>query len=125
MIGAMLLLPYAFNIVMLAPACVSLLLRDNRDGVIALQGKVRDEPSLRLLAGSVCAALVLCSGLGLFVPRIFVPVLMLEFIAASIYLVACLLPGLVRYGWQSIPQGVTIGCATVAIAWPWFIWHAI
>jgi hypothetical protein len=118
-------LPYMLNLAFLLPMCWSLFVRDNRAGVHLFDGKVGDHSALRLLAGSFWAGLLACSLLGVFVPRLFLPVLMVQFVHAAVFVIVWLAPAAWAGGWHAVPFGLTWRLLGVVVIWPWFIWEGI
>jgi hypothetical protein len=64
---------------------------------------------------------MLLSLLGLWEPVRLSPVLALQVIYKSLWLLVYALPLIMRREWQRIPWGITILFVAIVIIWPWLI----
>ena len=124
MIDTLLRAAYGLNILILLPVVGSMLVGANGVTVQAFEHKVGESPGLRLLVASLWAAILLCSAAGLFQPRAFVGVLVLQVIYKSLYLGLFVLPLVRAQGWSAAPQGVTLSFIVIVALWPALIWAA-
>lgn len=89
-VDLLLRLAYGANILILMPVVLALV---GTGGPTAVFGPgVADSPVLRTLVASLWGAILVCSGLGLFAPREFVAILLLQVIYKSAWLLAFVLP---------------------------------
>ena len=115
-------LPYAANIVILVPVVWSMFASGGTDGVF--EGKVEDSPGLRLLVGSLWLAILLGSVAGLFAPRFFLPILLVQVVYKGAWLVAFVLPLWRAGGWDAVPGGITTVFVAIVLLWPLVVWRA-
>lgn len=118
-------LPYALNVLLLAPVCYALYFRAHAGGVLVFDAMVPDSPALRLALAGFWTSVVLCSAIGFLIPRLFAPVLLLQFLAEVLFAASWLAPLVWRRGFAAVPRGAAARCAMVVLFWPWFIWNAI
>ncbi|MBX3479778.1 MAG: hypothetical protein KF842_05220 [Caulobacter sp.] len=124
MLDTLLRMAYGLNILILVPVVGSMFVGANGPTVQAFEGKVADSPGLRSLAGSLWAAILLCSLLGLAQPRLFVGILLLQVIYKSLYLALFIGPLVRARGWRAAPYGVTLSFIVIVALWPGLIWLA-
>ena len=109
---------YAANLVILGPVLVSMFSDGGKKQIRAFQGQVENSDGLRLLVASLWSAIFLLSIAGLFEPKTFVPVLLLQVIYKSLYLVVYIAPTAKVRGLRAIPQGLSLCFLLIVIIWP-------
>ncbi|MCA9803038.1 MAG: hypothetical protein KC777_13800 [Cyanobacteria bacterium HKST-UBA02] len=109
---------YTTNIVILTPVLISLFSHAGDGPLSVFEGKVGNQDGLRLLVGSLWAAILLCSLGGLYTPEFFIPILILQVIYKSLYLILFILPRARAQGPESIPLGITVSFIAIVIAYP-------
>ncbi len=87
-----LLFPYIFNILVLIPVGLLMLLGGERGGQLACQGKFPESDGFRTILGSLWTAILLRSILGLFNPVPMSPLLLIQVIYKSLYLLVFVMP---------------------------------
>lgn len=121
----MLRLAYAANIVILIPVLTSLFKHEGDGTLSVFEHKVGNQDGLRLLLGSLWAAILLCSLGGLYAPWFFIPILILQVIYKSLYLILFVLPRARAAGPGSIPVGITVSFVAIVITYPIIIYSAL
>ncbi|WP_297516141.1 hypothetical protein [uncultured Caulobacter sp.] len=109
---------YGANIVILAPVLTGLLLLRNGPGVPALGGAIAESEGLRLLVASLWGAILVLSAAGLVAPRLFWPVLLLQIVYKSAWLLIYVLPLWRAAGPTAVPWGPTAVFAAIVVLWP-------
>lgn len=112
-------LAYAANILILVPVCWAMFAVRGVQAVF--QGAVAESAGLRLLVGSLWAAILLASLAGLVWPRFFAPVLLIQIVYKSLWLLLFVLP-LLQAGSARLPSGIAICFAAIAVSYPWLFW---
>jgi hypothetical protein len=112
---------YAFNILILVPVCYSLFFGGGMAAVF--EGKVSESDGLRLMVGSLWTAILIASVAGLIWPTFFAPVIIIQIIYKSLWLLAFVLP-LFMAG-QPIPVGVVGTFAIIVASYPVLFWMAV
>ena len=111
-------LAYLLNILILLPVCWSMFGSDNRERVVAFEGKVNESAGLRLLVASLWLAILVCSAAGLVYPLRFACILALQVVYKTTYLVSYLWPAYRREGLRAVPLGVTLSFVGIVLAYP-------
>lgn len=113
-------LAYAANVVILVPVALPTLL-----GLYdTTQGTIPESSGYRSLVGALWTSILVASVLGMWTPLRYVPVLMMQVIYKSLWLLLYALPALRRK--KPVPLGITISFAAIALLWPWLIpWHLL
>jgi hypothetical protein len=114
-------IPYALNILILAPVLVSLLGASNSPDVAVFEFKVVESPGLRVLVAALWSAILLCSAAGLVWPERFVAILVLQVVYKALYLGIFVAPLLLRGGVASVPIGLSLCFLAIVLVWPVFI----
>lgn len=117
----LLLLPYIFNIVVLVPVGLAALLGGKRGGQLASQGKFPESEGFRTILGSLWTAILIGSGLGLFWPVPMSPLLLIQIIYKSLWLLVFVLPRLLGGRGQEVPSGISLTFLVIVISYPWVI----
>src|SRR5271165_1191301 len=100
-----LLLPYIFNIVVLIP--VGLTPFGGEAGRrLVFQGKLPEGAGIRTISGSFWTVIVIGSVIGLFHPVSMSPLLLIQVIYKTLWLVVFVLPLVVRGQGNAVPWGV-------------------
>lgn len=118
-------LAYAANILILAPVLWSLFRHTGPGELAAFNNAVRNEDGLRLLVASLWLAILVLSAGGLAWPRAMAPVLALQVIYKSCYVIAFVLPALIRGGGGTVPWGVAGSFAAIVLVWPLVIYRLV
>lgn len=121
MMTSLLQIAYAANILILVPVLFSMFRDGGGRSIRAFQGQVENSEGLRLLVASLWSAILVLSIAGLFQPRAFVSVLIMQVIYKLVYLLVYVLPRALRNGWQSIPLGISVSFLLIVIVWPFLI----
>lgn len=108
---------YAANILILVPIAVPTLLRR----VDAAQGRFVESEGWRVLVGALWTSILVLSLLGLRAPLEFAPVLLLQVIYKSLWLIVYALPRLRGGDARSLPAGITVSFIAIVSIWPWLI----
>ena len=111
---------YIFNILILVPVVYAMLLGSGVATVF--QGTVPESPGLRLMVGSLWFAILVASVAGLIWPSYFSPLLIVQIIYKSLWLVLFVLP-LWRAG-QTVPAGISTTFVIIVITYPILLWLA-
>ena len=122
MTPSILWLPYAANIIILVPVVWGMFLGGGVETVF--EGKVVESEGLRLLVGSLWLAILLGSLAGLFAPRFMLPLLLVQIVYKSAWLLAFAMPLGMRTGWDAVPSGITIVFVGIVLTYPFFVWRA-
>ncbi len=118
---ALLRLAYAANILILVPVCWAMFFGQ---GVVSVfQGTVAESAGLRLLVGSLWAAILAGSVAGLFAPAFFAPLLLIQIFYKALWLALFVAP-LVIAG-RDAPWGIATIFAAIVLTYPYIFWRAI
>jgi hypothetical protein len=119
----MLRFAYTVNILILLPVCLAM--ATARDGGIAgvFQGRVAESEGLRLIVFGMWTAILLGSVAGLAWPERMLPLLGLQVIYKTIWLLLFALPLWRVGGWAALPQGVTASFLFIVLVWPFVLWR--
>src|SRR5271165_7105296 len=101
-----LLLPYIFNIVVLIPVGLTTSFGGEAGRRLVFQGKLPEGAGIRTISGSFWTLIVIGSVIGLFHPVSMSPVLLIQVIYNSLWLVVFVLPLVVRGQGNAVPWGV-------------------
>lgn len=109
---------YILNIFILAPVLVAMYRDKNATSLRAFQGTVKNSEGLRLLVASLWSAILLLSIAGINWPKSMIPVLMLQVIYKSLFLLTYCLPRLKANRFDELPIGLSISFLFIVIAYP-------
>lgn len=116
-----LLIPYFFNVIVLLPIGLMTLLGGERGGQLASQGKFPESEGFRTILGSLWTAILIGSLLGLFWPVLMSPLLLIQVIYKSLWLLIYVVPRLLRRRNQEVPWGISLTFLVIVISYPWVI----
>ncbi len=114
---------YGANIIILAPVVYNMLLGSGVTQVF--EGQVNESPGLRIMVGSLWAAIMLASLAGFWMPRFFAPVLLIQIFYKALWLGLFVLPVLQTAGWNAVPKGISIVFLGIVISYPFLFWAAM
>lgn len=109
---------YAANIFILVPVCLSMFSSVGGGPVFA--GIVTESVGLRLMVASLWLAILLASLAGLFAPRFFAPILLIQIVYKSVWLAVFIAP-LIMQG-RPWPSGIAICFLAIVISYPALFW---
>jgi hypothetical protein len=110
-------LAYAANIIILVPVVWNML--SNRGGVTAVfEGSVEESPGLRIMVGSLWAAILVASTAGLVAPRLMAPILVVQVIYKATWLALFVWPLAQRTSWDAVPRGISLVFVCIVVSYP-------
>ena len=116
-------LPYIFNIIVLVPVGLLTLLGGERGGRLACQGKFPESEGFRTILGSLWTAILIGSVLGLFFPVSMSPLLLVQVIYKTLWLLVFVIPRLVGGRSSEVPSGIAVVFIVIVVSYPWvFPW---
>lgn len=113
-------IPYALNIAILVPVCLAMFA--GRGETVVFQGAVASSRGLDLLVGSLWLSILVASVAGLFLPRLFAPLLAMQVFYKATWLMTFVAPAAGRRA--RLPIGIAACFAMIVLAWPIFLWLA-
>lgn len=116
-----LLLPYVFNVVVLVPIGLMTLVGGERGGQLATQGKFPESEGFRTILGSLWTAILLGSILGLFFPIQMSPLLLIQVIYKTLWLLVFVLPRLLAGRSREVPWGISLTFLVIVLSCPMVI----
>ncbi len=119
----LLLLPYIANIAILVPVALGSL-----TGLLPIsRGHFPESAGWRTITGSLWTAILICSIAGLFHPIVFAPILLLQVIYKSVWLVCYVAPRLGNAdSRKEIHWGIAVSFLLIVIFYPMVIpWGAL
>jgi len=116
-----LLLPFIFNIIVLVPIGLLTLLGGKRGGQLACQGKFPESEGFRTILGSLWTAILLGSILGLFYPLPMSPLLLIQVIYKSLWLLVFVMPRLLKGNVSEVPSGIALVFLVIVLTYLWVI----
>lgn len=116
-----LLFPYVFNIIVLIPIGLMTLFGGERGGRLACQGKFPESEGFRTILGSIWTAILLGSILGLFYPVTMSPLLLIQVIYKTLWLIVFVLPQLLSGRHHEVPWGISLTFSVIVVSYPWVI----
>lgn len=99
---------YALNVFILTPVLVSMYRDAEASPIRAFQGTMQNSEGLRMLVAALWSAILLLSLAGFFWPKIFLPVLMLQVIYKSLFLLTYCFPRLKARKIEDVPIGLSV-----------------
>ena len=119
----LLLLPYLANIAILVPVALGSL-----TGLLPISGgHFPESAGWRTIAGSLWTGILVCSIAGLFQPIVFAPILFLQVVYKSVWLIFYVLPRLRSPGTRKeIHWGIANAFTFIVMLYPFLIpWRAL
>lgn len=110
-------LAYTANLVLLLPVAIPTLVRLFPTD----QGCFEESSGWRILVGALWTAILLLSLLGLHAPLVYSPVLLLQLIYKTLWLLFYATPRVLRNQAKSVPWGIAGSFLCIVLAWPWII----
>ena len=115
-----LLMPYIFNILVVIPVGLTTLLGGAARQLV-FQGKLPEGAEIRTISGTAWTVILIGSVLGLFHPISMSPVLLIQVIYNSLWLVVFVMPLLVRGRVGEVPWGIAGTFLFIVLSYPWVI----
>jgi hypothetical protein len=112
---------YTLNILVLIPVALMTLLGGQAGNQRVFQGKFPESEGTRTILGSLWTAILIGSCIGLFYPVAMSPILILQIIYKSLWLLVFVVPRLVGGRGQEVPWGVAITFGVIVVGYPWVI----
>ena len=113
--------PYIFNIIVLIPVGLLTLLGGERGGQLACQRKFPESEGFRTILGSLWTAILVGSMLGLFFPVQMSPLLLIQAIYKSLWLLVFVMPRLLKGQISQLPSGIVLVFLVIVLSYPWVI----
>jgi hypothetical protein len=85
------------------------------------QDRFDESEGYRVIVGAMWLGILLCSVGGLLWPAAFAPILLLQVLYKTGWLVVYALPRLFAGRARELPPGITISFAAIIAVWPWVI----
>lgn len=112
-------IPYAANIVILVPVVYGMLAGRGVQSVF--QGRIEDSEGLRLLVASLWSAILIGSVAGLWWPRFFAPLILMQIIYKALWLCLFVVPLGIRSGGNAIPAGISSVFLAIVLTYPFLL----
>lgn len=112
---------YIFNILVLIPVAFQTLLSGEAGNRRVFEGKFPESEGLRTILGSLWAAILVASCLGLLYPVQMSPVLIVQIVYKSLWLLVFVLPRLTAGRRTEIPWGLTLTFLAIVLVYPWIV----
>ena len=116
-----LLVPYIFNIVVLIPVGLMTLLSGEAARRWVFQEKFPESVGIRTILGSLWTAILIGSVIGLFFPLSMSPLLLIQVIYKSLWLLVFVLPRLLSDRRAEVPWGIAVTFLVIVVGYPWVI----
>jgi hypothetical protein len=116
-----LIFPYIFNIIVLIPVGLLTLLGGERGGQLACQSKFSESEGFRTILGSLWTSILIGSVLGLFWPVTMAPLLLIQVIYKTLWMVVFVLPRLLKGRSHEVPWGISLTFLVIVVSYPWVI----
>ncbi len=113
--------PYLFNIIVLLPIGLMTLLGGRRGGQLVCQGKFPESQGFRTILGSLWTAILIGSALGLILPIPMSPLLLIQIIYKTLWLLVFVLPRLLGGRTNEVPWGISLTFLVIVATYPWVI----
>ena len=113
-----LLLPYIFNIIVLVPVGLLMLFGGEKGGQLACQGKFPESEGFRTILGSLWTAILIGSALGLLYPVPMSPLLLIQVIYKTLWLLVFVTPRLIGKQTSEIPSGIALVFLVIVNSYP-------
>jgi hypothetical protein len=89
------------------------------------EGRVLESAGLRIMVGSLWAAILVASIAGLWWPGFFAPVLLIQVFYKALWLGLFVLPVAQQSGWSAIPMGISVTFLLIVLTYPFIFWFAL
>lgn len=116
-----LLIPYAFNILVLVPVGLLTLFGGAAGVRLVFQDKFPESEGIRTILGSLWTAILVASILGLFYPVPMSPLLLIQVVYKSLWLAVFVLPRLLGGRGGEVPWGIAAAFLVIVVSYPWVI----
>jgi hypothetical protein len=116
-----LLFPYIFNIIILVPVGLLTLLGGATGNRWVFQGKFPESEGVRTILGSLWTAILIGSVVGLFAPVPMSPLLLIQVIYKSLWLLVFVVPRWLTGRGTEVPWGITATFLVIVGSYPWVI----
>lgn len=113
-----LLLPYLFNTLILVPIASMTLFGGEQGGRQATQGKFPESEGFRTILGSLWTAILIGSVLGLFWPVSMSPLLLIQVLYKTLWLLVFVLPRLLSGRMDEVPWGIALTFLVIVLGYP-------
>lgn len=120
--AGLLRLAYAANILILVPICWNMFFGSGVASVF--EGKVTESAGLRLLVGSLWLAILVGSAAGLFAPRFFAPIVLIQVFYKSLWLLAFVMPLVMAGKSDQAPWGIATTFIAIVVSYPFLFWFS-
>ncbi len=120
--AGLLRLAYVANILILVPICWNMFFGSGVSN--AFEGKVEESAGLRLLVGSLWLAILVGSVAGLFLPRFFAPIILIQIFYKSLWLLAFVLPLVMAGKSDQVPWGISTTFIAIVVSYPFLFWFS-
>ncbi|MGL4729362.1 MAG: hypothetical protein ACRCWO_11460 [Bosea sp. (in: a-proteobacteria)] len=107
---------YITNIIILVPVVYAMIVTGGVS--VVFNALVEESAGLRLLVGSLWAAILVASMFGLVWPQFFVPILVVQVFYKSLWLLLYVVPLMLRSQWSMIPTGISLTFIAIVIIYP-------
>lgn len=119
----MLRIPFVINLIILVPVCWAMARAPDGGVASVFGGRVAPSEGFRLIVWSMWMAILLGSVVGLVAPQRMLPMLGLQVIYKTLWLLVFALPLFRAEGWSAVPGGVTASFLFIVVVWPVFLWR--
>lgn len=113
---------YTLNVILLAPVLVSMYTDSDSSSIRAFQGCVKNSEGLRLMLAALWSSILLLSCAGLFLPKLFLPILILQVIYKSFFLLTYCFPRIRARKINELPIGLSISFLLIVMTYPFIIY---
>jgi hypothetical protein len=115
-------LAYIANILILTPVLISLFTDSGNVRLKVFEGTIHNVDGLRLLVASLWLGILILSLIGIFIPLTILPILALQVIYKSCYLLTYIFPKWMAGENANIPKALTICFIMIVLIWPFIIY---
>jgi len=120
--AGLLRIAYAANILILVPVCWGMFFGGGVASVF--EGRVDESAGLRLLVGSLWFAILACSIAGLATPKLFAPLLVVQIIYKSLWLLFFVAPLVAAGRGGDVPWGISASFLMIVATYPLLLWKS-
>ncbi|MGL4490290.1 MAG: hypothetical protein ACRCU5_12700 [Rhizobiaceae bacterium] len=114
---------YGANVLILVPTVYNMLAGSGVANVF--EDKVNESAGLRIMVGSLWAAILVASIAGLFWPRFFAPLLLIQVFYKTLWLALFVLPLAQVSGWSAVPIGISVTFLLIVLIYPFLFWFGL